>query len=217
MIGSSSALRRASSTTIERSATITSSNFIRRSMASAPTTLSSSINPVVINGGGIGGLTLALALTKVGMPVKVYERSHTIAPGIGSGIGLWGPALMALRSLGLYDELLSRGKMMDCAGYKDQQGRWLLMPSYKGIEVKMIDTVHTDQVLFFFQLKTHHTQGSNSSFQSAPVCVFIALTCKRRLQMRCLPKHSIWVRLHHSRIDFDPALNTLLRSRDCFF
>ena len=76
------------------------------------------------------------------MPVKVFERSHTIAPGIGSGIGLWGPALMALRSLGLYDELLSKGRMMDCAGYKDQQGRWLLMPSYKGLieeEEELVD------------------------------------------------------------------------------
>ncbi len=53
-----------------------------------------------IIGGGIGGLSLALALHRVGVPARVYEQAPTIEP-IGAGIGLWPGALQGLRAIGV--------------------------------------------------------------------------------------------------------------------
>jgi 2-polyprenyl-6-methoxyphenol hydroxylase-like FAD-dependent oxidoreductase len=54
--------------------------------------------PVIVIGGGIGGLTLAHACHRTGIPVGVYERaSKLVTEQGGKGIGLWGPALTALR------------------------------------------------------------------------------------------------------------------------
>lgn len=53
---------------------------------------------VAIVGGGIGGLTLALALQKVGITSRVFEQTPELT-GVGAGIGLWPGALKALREL----------------------------------------------------------------------------------------------------------------------
>ncbi|HRY09043.1 MAG: FAD-dependent monooxygenase [Actinobacteria bacterium] len=53
-----------------------------------------------IIGGGIGGLSLALALHRVGVPARVYEQAPTLEP-VGAGIGLWPGALQGLRTLGV--------------------------------------------------------------------------------------------------------------------
>lgn len=51
-------------------------------------------------------------------------------PDIGTGMGLWGPALMALRAIGVEQVLRKKGgKEMDAAGYRDERGRWLVRPS----------------------------------------------------------------------------------------
>lgn len=53
-----------------------------------------------IIGGGIGGLSLALALHRVGVLARVYEQAPTLEP-VGAGIGLWPGALQGLRALGV--------------------------------------------------------------------------------------------------------------------
>jgi 2-polyprenyl-6-methoxyphenol hydroxylase-like FAD-dependent oxidoreductase len=53
-----------------------------------------------IIGGGIAGLSLALALHRIGVPARVYEQAPAIEP-IGAGIGLWPGALQGLRTLGV--------------------------------------------------------------------------------------------------------------------
>ena len=50
---------------------------------------------IAIIGGGIGGLTAAVALARKGLAAEVYEQ----APGledVGAGVGLWPNALTAL-------------------------------------------------------------------------------------------------------------------------
>src|SRR5579859_6797071 len=59
---------------------------------------------VIIIGGGIGGVTAAIALKRAGMDVTVYERAEELRE-VGSGLPLWTNALRALRKLGLSDEL----------------------------------------------------------------------------------------------------------------
>ncbi|MGB0501962.1 MAG: FAD-dependent monooxygenase, partial [Acidimicrobiales bacterium] len=60
--------------------------------------------PIIIAGGGIGGLTTALTLHEIGVPVRVFESSMTIRP-LGVGINLQPNAVRELTDLGLADRL----------------------------------------------------------------------------------------------------------------
>jgi 2-polyprenyl-6-methoxyphenol hydroxylase-like FAD-dependent oxidoreductase len=59
---------------------------------------------VVILGAGIGGLTLALALHRAGIPCRVYESAAEILP-LGVGINVLPHASAELQSLGVLDAL----------------------------------------------------------------------------------------------------------------
>jgi len=61
---------------------------------------------IIIIGGGIGGLTAAVALSKVGADVQVYERAPELRE-VGAGIALASNALRALDVLGLAAHLQS--------------------------------------------------------------------------------------------------------------
>lgn len=63
---------------------------------------------VIVAGGGIGGLGAALALQRVGVSVTVLERASELRE-VGTGIGVWVNGMVALRELGLVDEVLARG------------------------------------------------------------------------------------------------------------
>lgn len=56
--------------------------------------------PVLVAGGGIGGLAAALALTRRGLPVKVLEQSQQLGE-IGAGIQLGPNAFAAFDALGI--------------------------------------------------------------------------------------------------------------------
>ena len=57
---------------------------------------------VVIIGGGIAGLTTALALQRAGLSVKVFEQAATSREA-GAGVALWSNATFVLSQLGLAD------------------------------------------------------------------------------------------------------------------
>src|SRR6202047_942549 len=61
---------------------------------------------VVIVGGGIGGLTAALALLKRGVDVEVYEQSAVLKE-VGAGVQLGSNGTRVLYALGLKDALAS--------------------------------------------------------------------------------------------------------------
>jgi 2-polyprenyl-6-methoxyphenol hydroxylase-like FAD-dependent oxidoreductase len=63
----------------------------------------------IIIGGGIGGLTAAIALQRVGIDVTVLERAEELRE-VGSGLPLFINALRALQKLDLAEELESIGK-----------------------------------------------------------------------------------------------------------
>jgi 2-polyprenyl-6-methoxyphenol hydroxylase-like FAD-dependent oxidoreductase len=60
--------------------------------------------PTLIIGGGIGGLTAALALSRRGRPVHVLEKAADFGE-IGAGLQLAPNALLVLDQLGLLDEI----------------------------------------------------------------------------------------------------------------
>lgn len=78
----------------------------------------------VVVGGGIGGLTAAIALSQAGWRVRVLERAASLEP-IGTGIILAPNAVRALESLGLGDALRSSGHVLKLGGLRTTSGRWL--------------------------------------------------------------------------------------------
>ncbi|KAF9017030.1 hypothetical protein BGZ52_005431 [Haplosporangium bisporale] len=64
---------------------------------------------VLISGGGIGGLTLALLLHKASIPFLVLERAKEIKP-LGAAIVIGAPVSPLFKQLGIYDEFVQRGK-----------------------------------------------------------------------------------------------------------
>ena len=63
--------------------------------------------PVLIAGGGIGGLTLALTLHQIGVPCRVLESSREMRP-LGVGINIQPNAVRELHDLGVTNEDLDR-------------------------------------------------------------------------------------------------------------
>jgi salicylate hydroxylase/6-hydroxynicotinate 3-monooxygenase len=63
---------------------------------------------IAIIGGGIGGLTAAASLTRLGFDAEIYEQAEQFAP-IGAGIQLTANAMKALAGLGLAEPLRSEG------------------------------------------------------------------------------------------------------------
>ncbi|MCI3929215.1 FAD-dependent monooxygenase [Streptomyces sp. AN091965] len=85
-----------------------------------------SVGPhAVVVGGGIGGLTTAIALHRSGWRVTVLERAASLEP-VGSGIGLAPNAQRALDVLGLGDAVRELAAWQGVGGLRAQGGRWLV-------------------------------------------------------------------------------------------
>ncbi len=76
---------------------------------------------ILIIGGGIGGLTTAIALQQKGLNVQVYENALVLQP-LGAGIVLAANAMQVLRTLGLEGEILAQGKLLRHFSILSQQG-----------------------------------------------------------------------------------------------
>jgi 2-polyprenyl-6-methoxyphenol hydroxylase-like FAD-dependent oxidoreductase len=60
---------------------------------------------ILINGGGIAGLTCAIALQKLGIETSVYESTPEIKP-VGAGLVIQSNAIRALEYLGIEDKII---------------------------------------------------------------------------------------------------------------
>ncbi|GAB2731182.1 FAD-dependent monooxygenase [Streptomyces bullii] len=78
----------------------------------------------VVVGGGIGGLTAAVALRLHGWEVTVLERARSLAP-VGAGIALAPNSLRALDVIGLGDEIRDLAAWQGDGGLRTPGGRWL--------------------------------------------------------------------------------------------
>lgn len=81
--------------------------------------------PVLILGGGIGGLTTALALHQRGIDCQVHERASALAE-IGAGLGLWPNALAVFDELGIGDKVRGLAGSWDVAGLRRADGRFMV-------------------------------------------------------------------------------------------
>ena len=94
-----------------------------------------------IIGGGIGGLTTAIALRKIGFEVNVYERATELKE-VGSGMSLWPNAVRSLQQIDseILPRLNTSGRSLRRMLMKDEHGesiKTLPLPSddYTGIAI----------------------------------------------------------------------------------
>src|SRR6202048_2153632 len=77
---------------------------------------------VLIAGGGIGGLTLALSLHQIGVAAKVFESVSELRP-LGVGINVLPHAVRELIELGLLDQLSAAGVRTKELAYFSKNGQ----------------------------------------------------------------------------------------------
>src|SRR5690348_14797331 len=77
---------------------------------------------IAVIGGGIAGLTTALALSRVGLYSSVYEAVHDPKP-LGVGINLLPHAVRELSEMGLLAELEALGVPIEALVYRMADGR----------------------------------------------------------------------------------------------
>ncbi|SDM50415.1 2-polyprenyl-6-methoxyphenol hydroxylase [Streptomyces sp. cf386] len=78
----------------------------------------------VVIGGGIGGLTAAVALHRGGWDVTVLERAPSLEP-VGAAISLAPNSLRALDVIGLGEEIRDLAAWQGDGGLRTPSGRWL--------------------------------------------------------------------------------------------
>lgn len=67
---------------------------------------------VMIAGGGIGGLSVGIALRRAGFQVKIFEQADKILP-LGSSLSLFSNAIACLRKLGIADQIVAQGSVIN--------------------------------------------------------------------------------------------------------
>lgn len=88
---------------------------------------------VLIVGGGIGGLTLALAMLHRGWSVKVFERAASLQP-VGAGLAIWANAVRVLAHLGVRDALMRHARPGASMAMRSWQGKPLISADPAKIE-----------------------------------------------------------------------------------
>mgnify|MGYP003577155742 FL=1 len=91
---------------------------------------------IAIIGGGIGGLTTAIALRQFGFEPEVYEQAPLLLD-VGAAIALWPNATRVMAHLGLADHLLPLSGEMDQVSWLGKTGRLIN-------RVKLQDTSRLD-------------------------------------------------------------------------
>ncbi len=90
----------------------------------------------IIIGGGIGGITTAIALQQVGIEVAVFERAKEMQE-VGSGLPIWTNALRALQKLGVADIVEALGQPVTAGSVTDWRGNVLADVSAKELLEKL--------------------------------------------------------------------------------
>jgi 2-polyprenyl-6-methoxyphenol hydroxylase-like FAD-dependent oxidoreductase len=82
-----------------------------------------STRKVLIVGGGIGGLTAALALTKAGLDAVVFEQAARLEDvQSGGGLLVWNNGMRALREIGLHEQVQASAAVLDVTTFNSYRG-----------------------------------------------------------------------------------------------
>ena len=87
---------------------------------------------IIIIGGGIGGLTTAIALYQKGFDLKVYEAAPELRE-TGAGILLASNAMTLFQRLGISDQIQAAGNVLDTVALTDHKGNNLSVVDLKRI------------------------------------------------------------------------------------
>jgi|SRR5215213_2736589 len=87
---------------------------------------------IAIIGGGIGGLTAALALRQRGFEPEVFEQAPALLD-VGSAIALWPNATRVLDRLQLAGKILERAGVLEEVRWLDQHGRLINQVRISGV------------------------------------------------------------------------------------
>ena len=88
-----------------------------------------------IIGGGIAGLTTAIALNKIGIEATVFEAAPALHP-IGAGLALAGNAMQAYQHLALADAVKNAGYVLPTFAILDQKGKVITEADTAGVNRK---------------------------------------------------------------------------------
>src|ERR1700749_4273623 len=131
---------------------------------------------VLIAGGGIGGLTLALSLHQIGVPAKVFESVSALRP-LGVGINVLPHAVRELIELGLHDALDAAGVRTKELAYFSKHGKpiwseprgieagykWPKFSIHRGTLQQILLDAATERLGRENILTSHHLTGWNGT------------------------------------------------------
>lgn len=97
--------------------------------------MSDPMKKILVIGGGIGGLTTAIALQQKGFDAHVYESAAELQP-IGKGIWVPTNAMLVLERLGLADAVVHSGVPLERIELRDKADGILLSLNLREVETK---------------------------------------------------------------------------------
>lgn len=97
---------------------------------------------IAIIGGGIAGLTLSLFLQNKDFYIEIYEKRESVAE-LGVSITLFPNALRVYKELGIYEEILKKGRALERAYLKSDNGR-VLKQTHQKTEIPVVCILRSD-------------------------------------------------------------------------
>ncbi|MGV3561433.1 FAD-dependent monooxygenase [Larkinella arboricola] len=88
-----------------------------------------------IIGGGIAGLTTAIALRKIGIRATLFEAAPAVK-AVGAGLALAANAVRAFQKLGIAEAVLPAGRVLDALVILDERGRTITRTDSRAVSRK---------------------------------------------------------------------------------
>jgi 2-polyprenyl-6-methoxyphenol hydroxylase-like FAD-dependent oxidoreductase len=86
----------------------------------------------LIVGGGIGGLTAACALSRVGIDATVFEAATEFRP-LGGGLGIGSNALVAAQKIGIADAIIEAGQVCTAFEVRTEHGELIFTAPFYSV------------------------------------------------------------------------------------